>query len=190
MVTYRRYCNEHCVGSLGRCSETVILLIYLPGLPGHFGGNFMNNLNSILIEGNLVRDPRLRHTPKGVAICDVTIASNRYHKKDEGFDKEVGFFDIESWGKLAESCFDKGKKSRGVRVVGRLKQDRWNGVDGKKHFRVKIVAEHIEFRPEFSKDKKTAEENAAQYDEAESDGLLLENDTSNELADSVLDETA
>jgi single-strand DNA-binding protein len=146
----------------------------------------MNNLNSILIEGNLVRDAVLKSTPKGVPVCSFTIASNRYHKKDEGFDKEVGFFDIESWGKLAEACFNKGKKSSGVRVVGRLKQDRWNSTDGKKHFRIKIVAEHVEFRPEFLKtNKQGADENADQYDEAESDGLT---DAGPEISNELVDE--
>ncbi|MDR1575183.1 MAG: single-stranded DNA-binding protein [Treponema sp.] len=112
----------------------------------------MNNLNSILIEGNLVRDPQLRSTPKGTPVCTFTLASNRFFKQDTGFEKEVSYFDIETWAKLAESCSNKGRKGRGVRVVGRLKQDRWDGSDGKAHSKVTIVAEHVEFRPEFRKD--------------------------------------
>ena len=113
----------------------------------------MNNLNSILIEGNLVRDPLLRSTPKGTQICTMSLASNRYYKQDSGFEKEVSFFEVETWSRLAESCYNKGRKGRGVRVVGRLKQDRWNGADGKQHSRITIVAEHVEFRPEFKKDE-------------------------------------
>jgi single-strand DNA-binding protein len=118
----------------------------------------MNNLNSILIEGNLVRDPLLRSTSKGTQICSMSLASNRYFKPDSssGFEKEVSFFDIETWAKLAEACYAKGKKGRGVRVVGRLKQNRWNDTEGKPHSRVTIVAEHVEFRPEFKKDTKSA----------------------------------
>jgi single-strand DNA-binding protein len=112
----------------------------------------MNNLNSILIEGNLVRDPLLRSTPKGTPVCTFTLASNRFFKQDSGFEKEVSYFDIETWAKLAEACSNKGHKGRGVRVVGRLKQDRWDGSDGKVHSKVTIVAEHVEFRPEFKKD--------------------------------------
>jgi single-strand DNA-binding protein len=111
----------------------------------------MNNLNSIIIEGNLVRDPLLRSTPKGTQVCTISLASNRYHKLDSGYDKEVSFFDVETWAKLAEQCYAKGRKGRGVRVVGRLKQDRWTGSDGKARYKVFIVAEHIEFRPEFKK---------------------------------------
>jgi single-strand DNA-binding protein len=111
----------------------------------------MNNLNSILIEGNLVRDPLFRSTAKGTPICTFSLASNRFFKQDSGLEKEVSFFEVETWAKLAENCYSLGKKGRGVRVVGRLKQDRWPGSDGKNHSRVTIVAEHVEFRPEFKK---------------------------------------
>ncbi|MDR3191631.1 MAG: single-stranded DNA-binding protein [Treponema sp.] len=112
----------------------------------------MNNLNSILIEGNLVRDPLLRSTTKGTQVCTFTLASNRFFRQDTGLEKEVGFFDVETWAKLADHCYGQGRKGRGVRVVGRLKQDRWNGTDGKPHSRVTIVAEHVEFRPEFKRE--------------------------------------
>jgi single-strand DNA-binding protein len=82
----------------------------------------------------------------------LSLASNRYYKQDSGFEKEVSFFDVETWAKLAEACYSKGRKGRGVRVVGRLKQDRWSGPDGKAHSRITIVAEHVEFRPEFKKE--------------------------------------
>jgi len=86
----------------------------------------MNNLNSILIEGNLVRDPLIKSTPKGNLVCNMTIASNRYIKSDpnSGFERETSFFDIEAWGKLAEAASQKGKKGRCARIVGRLKQTR------------------------------------------------------------------
>jgi single-strand DNA-binding protein len=76
--------------------------------------------------------------------------------------KEVSFFDIESWGNLAESCSKLGRKGRGVRVVGRLRQDRWQSADGKNHARFLIVAEHIEFRPEFIKEDDEHNEDLAE----------------------------
>jgi single-strand DNA-binding protein len=112
----------------------------------------MNNLNSILIEGNMVRDPLMRSTPRGTSVCTFSLASNRFYKQDTGFEKEVSFFQVETWAKLAEACNNMGKKGRGVRVVGRLKQDRWTGDDGKQRSRIAIVAEHVEFRPEFKKE--------------------------------------
>ncbi|MDR3167111.1 MAG: single-stranded DNA-binding protein [Treponema sp.] len=113
----------------------------------------MNNLNSILIEGNLVRDPLFRSTAKGTPLCTFSLASNRFFRQDSGLEKEVSFFDVETWSKLAENCYNLGHKGRGVRVVGRLKQDRWTGADGKPRSRVTIVAEHVEFRPDFKKEE-------------------------------------
>ena len=128
----------------------------------------MNNLNSVLIEGNLVRDPECRTTPKGTAVCKFPVASNRYYKQDSGLEKEVSFFDVEAWGKTAENVNNLGKKGRGVRVVGRLKQERWQNSEGKAMARVVIVAEHVEFRPEQRKGSTEAEEDAGEeYAEAE-----------------------
>jgi len=129
----------------------------------------MNNLNSILIEGNLVRDPAYRTTPKGTPVCNFTIASNRYFRRGEqGYEREVGFFNVETWAKLAETCNRIGTKGRGVRCVGRLREDRWTGEDGKNHSRVVVVAEHVEFRPDFSKAaKESAQENTEAYTETD-----------------------
>ena len=120
----------------------------------------MNNLNSILIEGTLTRDADFRSTAKGSLVCNLSIATNRFYMQDTGMEKEVSFFDVESWSKLAELCRDKAYKGRGVRVVGRLKQERWNGNDGKARSKVVIVAEHIEFRPEYKKENREVPEEA------------------------------
>jgi single-strand DNA-binding protein len=111
----------------------------------------MNNLNSVLIEGNMVRDPIVRSTPKGTQVCNFSIASNRYYRQDTNFEKEVGFFDVEAWGRLIDTCVSQGRKGRGVRVVGRLRQGRWTGDDGKNHSKVCIVAEHVEYRADYKK---------------------------------------
>jgi single-strand DNA-binding protein len=132
----------------------------------------MNNLNSILIEGNLVRDPLYRSTPKGTPLCTFSLASNRFFKQDSGLEKEVGFFDVETWAKLADSCYNLGHKGRGVRVVGRLKQSRWNDPDGKPRSKITIVAEHVEFRPEFKKDG----EAGSQMPGFSSSGSIMEGD--------------
>jgi single-strand DNA-binding protein len=147
-----------------------------------FRRQFMNNLNSILIEGNLVREPLLRATPKGTSVCTFRLASNRYFKQDAGYEKEVSFFDVQTWSRLADACYNLGKKGRGVRVVGRLKEDRWSSSDGKPHSKVTIVAEHVEFRPMIKKeDEKTAAatiaENTALAEAAASDPAALAAET-------------
>ena len=133
----------------------------------------MNNLNSVLIEGNLVRDPEYRTTTKGTAVCKFTVASNRYYKQDDGFEKEVSYFDVESWSKIADSVNNRGKKGRGVRVVGRLKQERWIGNDGKAMSKVVIVAEHVEYRAESKDNSAETEEEDANVEYAEEEENLV-----------------
>jgi single-strand DNA-binding protein len=108
----------------------------------------MNQLNSVILEGNLVRDPEANLTPKGTPVCKFSVASNRYYKSEGVRQEEVSYFDVEVWSKVAESCEKHLKKGRGVRVVGRLKQDRWTDDQGSSHYRVKVVGEHVEFKPE------------------------------------------
>ena len=68
----------------------------------------MNNLNSILIEGNIVREPELRTLTKGNTVSTFQIATNRFFKQDTGMEKEVSFFNIQAWSKLAERIGSQG----------------------------------------------------------------------------------
>jgi len=144
----------------------------------------MNNLNSILIEGNLVRDPMIKSTQKGTQICSMRFASNRYYKLDDqssSFEKETNFFDVETWGKLAEACYAKGRKGRGLRIVGRLKQNRWNDPEGNLRSRVSIVAEHVEFRPEAKKETRAALDISFEEDDFPEETLKKPNYADKEL---------
>jgi single-strand DNA-binding protein len=95
-----------------------------------------------------VQDAELKYTQKGAAVCTFVLASNRYFKQDDETQKEVAFFEVTSWARLAEVCGEYLKKGRGVRVVGRLKQDRWTSPEGQGRSKVSIVAEHVEFKPQ------------------------------------------
>ena len=134
----------------------------------------MNSLNSILVEGNLTRDPELKSTPKGTSVCSFSVASNRFYKQDEEYQKEVSFFDVETWAKLAESCAEYLEKGRGVRVVGRLKQDRWQDQEGNSRSKVKIVAEHVEFKPVFTKKDNTESDDSEETGAEEEEEKVLE----------------
>ena len=127
----------------------------------------MNNLNSILLEGNLVRDPELSYTTKGTTVCKFSIAANRYFKQDDELQQEVSYFDITTWSRLAEVCNEYLSKGRGVRVVGRLKQDRWEDAEGKTRSKVHIIAEHVEFKPKFKgkQDDETDQETEQEIDQ-------------------------
>ncbi|MGL1890452.1 MAG: single-stranded DNA-binding protein [Spirochaetaceae bacterium] len=113
----------------------------------------MNSLNSLLLEGNLVKDPVERRTSGDSLVCSFTVAVNRSYKKEEDYVKEVSYFDVDVWGSVAESCIKHLCKGRGVRVVGRLKQDRWLDDQEQMHSRIKVVAEHVEFKPIFTGEK-------------------------------------
>ena len=111
----------------------------------------MNHLNSVLIEGNITREPVLKKT-SGDPVCTFVIASDRFYKKGSVKEKETGFFEIHAWGKLAVIAHSYGHKGRGIRVEGRLKHDRWNGPDGNQRSKIVIVAENLELRPENKKE--------------------------------------
>jgi single-strand DNA-binding protein len=136
----------------------------------------MNSLNSILMEGNLTKDPELKTTSKGTSVCAFTVASNRYYKQEDEQKQEVSFFPVEVWAGLADTCNQYLKKGRGVRVVGRLKQDRWKDQDEKNHERFKIVAEHVEFKPLFSKNGKEKKEVGVPHVDNPSDEQISEDD--------------
>lgn len=108
------------------------------------------NSNTVVIEGNLTRDPELKETPKGTPVCSFCVASNRYYKVDNESKQDVYFFDVETWAALAETCGRNLAKGKGVKIVGKLRQDRWTDGEGKNHSRVKIVADHVGYRTNFS----------------------------------------
>ena len=107
----------------------------------------MNTINSIVIEGRLVRDPVLKVTPNGTEVCSFSLATNRYYMSNNEKVNVTSFFDVETWAETAKLCSTDGRKGRGVRIVGRLKQDRWKGNDGKNYSRIKVVADNVAFRP-------------------------------------------
>lgn len=116
----------------------------------------MNALNSILIEGNLTRDPEMKYINSGTALTQFSIGVNKSFKQGDDWKTEVSYFDVQAWGKLAEICAQHLKKGRGVRISGELKQNRWDDAEGKPKSRVFIVAEHVEFKPEKLSELKAA----------------------------------
>ncbi|MCL2295049.1 MAG: single-stranded DNA-binding protein [Spirochaetes bacterium] len=135
----------------------------------------MNSLNSILAEGNLTKDPVFTENSKGTSICSFSIAVNRYYKQEDEYQNEVSYLDVETWARLAEVCRDHLAKGRGVRVVGRVKQDRWVDQDGKNRSKVKIVAEHVEFKPFKKNDDSKEEANKTKEEIEEPEAVCIEN---------------
>lgn len=116
----------------------------------------MNQINSLIIEGNVVRAPEIKETANHSKLAIFSMAVNRYYKKSDGaFEQEVSYFDVNAWGTLAETVEKKATKGIGCRVVGRLKQDRWKDTEGRTQSKVSIVAEHVDFMKNSSESEKT-----------------------------------
>jgi single-strand DNA-binding protein len=98
------------------------------------------SLNKVELIGNLTRDPELRYTPQGTAVCTFGLATNRYWTTESGEKKEdVEFHRIVAWQKLAELCGQLLAKGRKVYVEGRLQTRRWTGQDGTDKTTTEIV---------------------------------------------------
>ena len=98
------------------------------------------SLNQVQLIGNLTRDPELRYTPNGTAVCSFGLATNRSWKTDAGEKHdEAEFHNIVAWNKLAELCYQFLVKGRKVYVEGRLATRTWTGQDGAQRNRTEIV---------------------------------------------------
>lgn len=98
------------------------------------------SLNRVQLIGNLTRDPELRYTPNGTAVCSFGIATNRNWTTDAGEKKdEAEFHNIVAWNKLAELCSQFMVKGSKVYVEGRLATRSWQGQDGQQRSRTEIV---------------------------------------------------
>ena len=107
----------------------------------------MANLNKVMLIGNLTRDPELRVTPKGTAICQFSLAVNRKFRDESGADREeVTYVDIEAWGKSGENIAKYCTKGRPLFVEGRLRLDQWEDKTTKeKRSRMKVVCDNFQF---------------------------------------------
>jgi single-strand DNA-binding protein len=106
----------------------------------------MPDINSVMIVGNLIKDPIFRQTTTGTPVANFTIASNRKYKDSSGQVKEdVCFIGVVAWYKLAESCYENLKKGSAVLVEGELQSRNWKTEDGFNRNVVEIKARRIQF---------------------------------------------
>ena len=101
------------------------------------------SINQVAVSGNLTRDPELRHTPNGMAVCELGVANTRSRKDGDNWVEEVSYFDVTVWGGRGEMCAKKLTKGAQVFVSGYLQQDRWETPEGNRS-KVKIVARMVE----------------------------------------------
>ncbi len=122
--------------------------------------SMFDDLNTIIIEGRLTKDPNVRDLKNNSCVSTLSIAVNSSYKaKDEFYVKEVGFFDVEVWNNAARACNQYLKKGCKIRVRGQLRQNRWENKDGSKKSKVIIKAESVEFNSkEFQTDGETSKD--------------------------------
>ncbi len=102
------------------------------------------SLNKVLLIGNLTRDPEMRYTPQGTAVCTFGLATNRTWVTDQGDKKEeTEWHRIVAWNKLAELCSQLLFKGRRIYVEGRLQTRQWTGQDGQSRQATEIVIEDM-----------------------------------------------
>ncbi|RJQ31780.1 MAG: single-stranded DNA-binding protein [Actinobacteria bacterium] len=104
----------------------------------------MASLNRVILVGNLTRDPELRNIPDGTAVANFGIAVNRQFANKAG-EKEVDFFNVVAWRKLAELCNQYLSKGSSVAIEGRLQSRSWETGEGQKRSTVEVVADNVQF---------------------------------------------
>ena len=105
------------------------------------------NINRVIITGNLTRDPELRHTGGGTAVCSLRVAVNT-RRKDQSTGEWVdkpNYFDVTVWGAQGENCANYLSKGRPVAVQGRLDWREWENQEGQKRQSIDIIADTVQF---------------------------------------------
>jgi single-strand DNA-binding protein len=106
------------------------------------------NLNKVFILGNLTKDPELRQTPQGQAVCTLSIATNSFYV-DRGGNKQrrVEYHNVVLWGRQAEVASQFLKKGSSVLVEGRLQTRSWQDKQGNQRKTTEIIAEKMQLGP-------------------------------------------
>ena len=105
----------------------------------------MASVNKVILIGNLGRDPEVRYTPSGSAVCNVTMATTRSWKSKESGEKveETEWHRIVFYDRLAEIAGEYLKKGRSIYVEGRLKTRKWTDKDGAEKYTTEVIAQEM-----------------------------------------------
>jgi single-strand DNA-binding protein len=105
----------------------------------------MNNINRVVITGNLTADPELRSTPSGTPVCSLRIACNTRRKEDGEWVDKPNYFNVTVWGGQGENVARYLSKGRPVAVDGRLEWREWETQEGSKRQAIDIIADSVQF---------------------------------------------
>jgi single-strand DNA-binding protein len=102
-------------------------------------------MTAVTIVGNITRDPDLKFTGSGLAMCTFGLAVNNRKKDERGewVDGDPSFYDVVCWRQLAENVTESLPKGTSVIVVGKLRQRSWEADDGTKRSKVEVQADHV-----------------------------------------------
>jgi single-strand DNA-binding protein len=103
------------------------------------------NINRVVMTGNLTADPELRSTPNGTAVCSMRVACNTRRKEDGEWVDKPNFFNVTVWGGQGENVARHLVKGRAIAVDGRLEWREWEVQDGSKRQAVDIIADSVQF---------------------------------------------
>jgi single-strand DNA-binding protein len=105
------------------------------------------NINRVVMTGNLTKDPEVRSTPGGSAVCKLRIACNTRRKNGQTgeWEERPNYFDVTVWGAQGENCGRYLSKGRPIAIDGRLEWREWETTDGQKRQAVDIIAESVQF---------------------------------------------
>lgn len=101
------------------------------------------SVNKVILLGNLTRDPELRYTPQGHAVCTFGLATNREWVTDGERQESAEFHNIVAWNKLAELCSQLLGKGSKAYVEGRIQSRSWDAEDGQKRYRTEVVIDEM-----------------------------------------------
>lgn len=100
-------------------------------------------MNKIILIGRLTKDPDLRYTPNGAAVCSFTLAVDR--RANQNGEREADFINIIVWNKSGENCAKYLQKGRQAAVEGRLQIRSYDGSDGQRRWVTEVIADNVEF---------------------------------------------
>jgi len=130
----------------------------------------MPELNSVIVAGNLTKDPVFRQTSNNTPVVNFHIAANRRYKDSSNqWQEDVCYVGVVAWNKLADSCKDRLKKGSAVLIDGELQSRTFKTEDGKNRTVVEIKAKRIQFLNKFSKNQENGIDIAVDSSVEESD---------------------
>jgi single-strand DNA-binding protein len=105
------------------------------------------NINRVIVTGNLTADPQLNHLPSGTAVCDLRIAVNGRRKNNDTqqWEDKPNYFNVKVWGAQGENAVKYLSKGRPVAIDGRLDWREWQDKEGNKRQSVDIIADTVQF---------------------------------------------